>query len=112
MCLLVGLAVAVFCWGLQYKLSLYKAPDRVNALSLTAKLSDRESEGMAVAPLKAPITRAIVSADFALAVAVLALAMADGRGAKWWNVATELGSSFQPYRGLPAFSFRPPPSIS
>ena len=111
MCLLVGLAVAVFGWGLQYKLSLYKAPDRVNAVSLTAKLSDRESEGMVVALEKAPIFPAMMSAEFALVFAVLTLSLANDRTMELWSTSTELASSFRPHRGLPVFSFRPPPSI-
>ncbi len=111
MCLLVGLAVAVFCWGLQYKLSLYKAPDRVNAVSLTAKLSDRESEGMVVALVKAPIAPAMISAEFALVFALLTLTLANACNMESWSVATELASSIRPHRGLPVFSVRPPPSI-
>lgn len=112
MCLLVALAVAVFCWGLQYKLSLYKAPDRVSALSLTAKLSDRESEGLTIAPEQATDFPVAMIADFVLVLAVLSTSLIGSSRRHSWTRAMDLPISFRLHRGLPAFAFRPPPSIS
>lgn len=43
--LLMGLALSVFAWGLQYKLSLYQPPQSVSHRVPMAKLLSREEQG-------------------------------------------------------------------
>ena len=113
----LGLAIAVFVWGLQYKLSLYDPPHSTSHQIPEAKLLSRDEQ--------APVVESafVVSTDmwpviaqilpFTLLVFVLAsfhsygtqiLLHLGGEAKRPWSI------SCRP--GLTAFFFRPPPSLT
>lgn len=111
----VGLAISVFIWGLQYKLSLYYPPHSTYHQIPEAKLLSRNEQAPATEGL---LTSAKTAADvvggdlFALTLFVCALRLLPiFRGSQTvqerirpWLVS--LGAS------LNAFFFRPPPAFA
>jgi hypothetical protein len=112
--LFLGLALAVFAWGLQYKLSLYDPPQAASHEIPQAKLLSRhEQSGTSESPL---ITKTSVP-DKMMQTALLGLLFALFLA---WNMPRRLelfgkySDTRQPVRppdqaSLNAFFFRPPP---
>ena len=112
----LGLAISVFAWGLQYKLSLYDPPNSASHDIPEAKLLSR-NEQAAVDSLFVSSTEAwpVTAQAFSfvlLAFVWLGLSLAGTRifsylqreAKRPWRLA------YQP--GLNAFFFRPPPSLT
>jgi hypothetical protein len=110
-----GLALAVFTWGLQYKLSLYDPPEAPSHTIPEAKIlcEDEQAvvaDGVTIADTKIP-------ADLILACGVLSLflfahvppiAAAERRAEQ----DHELPRSVSCSAGMNAFFFRPPPALA
>ena len=116
-CVFLGLAISVFAWGLQYKLSLYDPPHSTSHEIPEAKLLSRDEratvvEGLFVSGTEAWPVIAHILPFRLLALVVLGLPFLvtqifrhQGREAKRpWRI------SCRP--GLNAFFFRPPPSLT
>jgi hypothetical protein len=113
----VGLALSVFTWGLQYKLSLYDPPDGASHGMPQAKLlSEAERVRVSESPLLRD-TRAsakvmcavVVSACFFCLLAASPLKEhASGQRRREANRPWYLGRR----AGLNAFFFRPPPTLA
>lgn len=112
----LGLAICVFTWGLQYKLSLYDAPNSASHQMPEAKLLSGNEQSKSVdSPLvegtKAPpaVVRALfldVFAAFLVAFALAYMAMASRRTKEIvfpWRLSCR--------HRMTAFFFRPPPVL-
>lgn len=111
----MALAVLVFAWGLQYKLSLYAGPDSMVRHMVKAKLlsNDKKIEAPAGIVLSAPsdahISHACVFPPVLASLFVLSLFGA--LFGSLWQVQTVEPSARAPFAaGLNAFFFRPPPT--
>jgi hypothetical protein len=110
----LGLAIAVFAWGLQYKLSLYDPPHSTSHQIPEAKLLSRDEQATVVEGLFVSGDEAGPGIAHILPFSLLAFVVLGlfprifrrlGRQAKRpWRV------SCRP--GLNAFFFRPPPSLT
>jgi hypothetical protein len=111
----VGLAISIFTWGLQYKVSLYYPPHSTYHQIPEAKLLSRDeqapaTEGLLIGSAKAPAD-VVGGVLFALTLFACALRLLPILGAtqteqertRPWLVS--LGAS------LNAFFFRPPPAF-
>ncbi len=113
----MGLAISVFAWGLQYKLSLYDPPHCSSHEMPEAKLLSRNEqatvvEGFFVSSTKAwPVIAQIL--PFSL-LALLFLGLSHTVMQSFHHLGRE---AKRPWRlscgpGLNAFFFRPPPSLT
>lgn len=111
---ILGLAIAVFAWGVHYKVSLYKHPPTAMHHGVSAKLlSDRERP---VADISVEIERAttpvIVVAGFCAALVLFTSLLLDPKQQSRWVLQRRFNSQRRP---LPQVSrqlfFRPPPSF-
>jgi hypothetical protein len=107
------LAVAVFTWGLQYKMSLYSPSSGLNASVPHAKLlSQKERPEPNVASIRpdstqdrSPVSYAILL--FASIVCSLVVAVI----VQTRSLSLDKGSRQQRFAALDFFSFRPPPEL-
>jgi hypothetical protein len=113
----VALALAVFTWGLGYKLSLYDPPQAKSHEIPQAKLLSKNEQAIAVqSPLlkdaKDPSTtvRKVLSAVVLLFAVTLGLPMAP----TFHRNVLDTGTPCPPRRfaALTSFFFRPPPVLS
>ncbi len=114
---LLGLAISVFTWGLQYKLSLYDPPQAISHQMPEAKLLSKEEQ---VSKTESPLLDAsktimkkmelILSSIFLL----ISLALNLRYALKPSGSVRDLRTSFRPrlLACLDAFFFRPPPVIA
>jgi hypothetical protein len=117
-CLLVGLAVAVFAWGLQYKLSLYHLEKAISQRVPEAKLLSKDEQPDA---LRGELTRAVPPRPDSLhsvwPASLIALLSLCGMLLRFtptlpgWTVGMRVLRTLRPPH-LPAFFFRPPPVLS
>jgi hypothetical protein len=110
----MGLALCVFTWGLQYKLSLYDPPQSVSHKIPTAKLLSRDEQAtsletplIGIAKLPAKIFQALLSTAFLSLLLPLSLLVTQ-------TLRHREQEFSQPWRlrssaSLNAFFFRPPP---
>ncbi len=109
---LLMLSMAVFGWGLQYKLSLYKGKDSISHLAPEAKLlsqKERPAVGQAVG------ARPAVLPAFPLLPALLILALAPSlsqAAARYARTGSTEGSRALLPPCLQAVFLRPPPVLS
>lgn len=109
---LLMLSMAVFGWGLQYKLSLYKSKDSISHLAPEAKLlsqKERPATGQAMdaRPSSEP-------GAFPLLPALLMLALTPDlsqAAARYVRTGSTEGSRIPLPPCLQAISFRPPPVL-
>jgi len=113
----LGLAICVFTWGLQYKLSLYDPPHSTSHQIPEAKLLSRNEEATAdESPLVrgaaawAVIVRAWLFDVFAFFLLALNLLCAPMFREKDGEVKRPWRTSCRP--SLNAFFFRPPPALT
>jgi hypothetical protein len=108
---LLMLSMAVFGWGLQYKLSLYKSKDSISHLAPEAKLlsqRERPATGQAMG------ARPSGPAAFPLLPALLMLALTGNlfqAAARYVRTGSTEGSRIPLPPCLQAISFRPPPVL-
>lgn len=113
----LGLAIAVFAWGLQYKLSLYDAPGSTSRQIPEAKLlSGNEQSAVAESPLMKTANTSpgvmpgllfTVLTSFLVGLGIASARIADRvsqERTRPWCVARR--------SGLAAFFFRPPPVLA
>lgn len=115
--LLLGLSVAVFAWGLKYKLSLYDPPQSISHSIPAAKLlsKDERASGAAdLGPATADRTSEVshlgsLQSIYFLVILVMSWSflLAETR-LRWPDFSL---TRFVPYVGLAIFSFRPPPTL-
>jgi hypothetical protein len=109
-----GLALSVFAWGLQYKVSLYDPPQSVSHTIPEAKLLSEDQQvavakGVTLADTKLPAERILFSGMFCLfllaplPVIFLAERRAEQDRRRPWS--TSCAASMN------AFFFRPPPVL-
>ncbi len=113
----LGLAISVFTWGLQYKLSLYDPPHSTSHQIPEAKLLSRNEQSTAgesplVAGTKAwaVIVHALLFDVFAFFLLALNLLRAPMFDPKDWETKRPWRTSCRP--SLNAFFFRPPPALT
>jgi len=107
------LAISVFAWGLQYKMSLYSPSSGLNASVPHAKLlSQKERPDSNVASIKpdstqdrSPVSYTIFLFASILCTLVVAVTV-QTRG-----LSLDKGSRLQRFAALDFFSFRPPPVL-
>jgi hypothetical protein len=112
---LLGLALSVFTWGVQYKLSLYDPPTAASHQMPKAKLlSKSERPAVAESPLlkdtkaSAGMICVIVTGLFCLLAPRLPNALASGHSGRKANWSCYLSRR----AALNAFFFRPPPTLA
>jgi hypothetical protein len=107
------LAIAVFGWGLQYKLSLYDAPDSNSNSALHAKLlseKERPASSFDVASTRSASPQSsIFYLAFLLIAIISSLHLAVSLRAR--TLLKNKESRQQRYAALDFFSFRPPPAL-
>jgi len=111
---LLMLSVAVFGWGLQYKLSLYQSKDSISHLAPEAKLlsqKERPTAGQALSAHPAELQ------SFTLLPALLSVTLASALGlfqaaARYVQTGSIEGSRAPMPSCLKALFFRPPPFLS
>jgi hypothetical protein len=112
----LGLAISVFTWGLQYKLSLYDPPQSTSHEIPEAKLLSKNEQttvgeglfiGTAVWPLIAQ-----VSLLGLLGFALLGLDLPGTQTFSYRGREAKRPWRFSCRSGLNAFFFRPPPSLT
>ena len=113
----LGLAISVFTWGLQYKLSLYDPPHSTSHQIPEAKLLSRnEQAAVGESPLiksteaSAVMTQASLFNVFTFFLLALNLLRAPMFSQQEWNVKRPWRISCRP--SLSAFFFRPPPALT
>jgi len=113
----LGLAIAVFAWGLQYKLSLYDPPHSNSHGMPEAKLLSRNEQASIVENLFVSSTDAWPVMAQILSFTLFAFVMV-GCHAPGVRIFRHLGrEAKRPWSiscrpGLSAFFFRPPPSLT
>ncbi len=109
--LIVGLAIAVFAWGLRYKLSLYNSASHTFHHVAAAKLlSNRERPANAAIQIERATTPTVVV--FVAAFVILASLMFDPRlQSKWLLLYADRPLSPHDPRALRQVNSRPPPSF-
>jgi hypothetical protein len=110
----LGLALCVFMWGLQYKLSLYDPPGSASHKMPTAKLLSKNEWGAGIEV--APVAKSSVfETEMRLALICLALPMLASmirlQRLVWVRRTSDIGCPWRQQLDatLSAFSFRPPP---
>lgn len=113
----LGLAIAVFAWGLQYKLSLYDPPHSTSHEIPEAKLLSRDEQAPVVESLFVISTDAwpVIAQILPFTLLAFVLAAFHSRGTQIFRHLG--GEAKRPWRiscrpGLTAFFFRPPPSLT
>ncbi len=113
----LGLAISVFVWGLQYKLSLYDPPHSSSRQIPEAKLLSRNEQAPLVERLFVTSTGAGQVIEQILPFTLLAFALVAFHS-RATQIFRHLGrEARRPWRvscrpGLTAFFFRPPPSLT
>ena len=110
---ILGLAVAVFAWGLHYKVSLYKsAPVDWHRVASAKLLSNRERPADIVVQVERAITPVIVPTVFCASLVLFTGLLLDPRRRSRWIVQRSLNLQLRPLPQIlrPLF-FRPPPSL-
>jgi hypothetical protein len=114
----MGLALSVFAWGLQYKLSLYDPPQSVSHRMPHAKLLSRDEQASSVeSPLvggaKAPSKQmAVVLCTVTFCFFLVALSL-PGKPVSPWRALDACRSRHLRRRpSLNVFFFRPPPILA
>lgn len=110
---ILGLAVAVFAWGLHYKVSLYKsAPVDWHHVASAKLLSNRERPADVVVQVERAMTPVVVPTVFCASLVLFTGFLLDPRRQSRWLVQRRLNPQRRP---LPQVScplfFRPPPSF-
>ena len=111
---LLGLAISVFTWGLQYKLSLYDPPQAISHQMPEAKLLSKEEQmSKAESPLLGASEMITKKMELILPsiFLLIALALKLRRALKPSGSVHDLRTPFRPrlLACLDAFFFRPPP---
>jgi hypothetical protein len=108
---LVALALAVFVWGLNYKLSLYDPPQASSHHMVAAKLlSNRERLTTAKIEFQEASNAALLLAVCALLLFVPLLLA--GKAQPSWTLLRMANSRKRPgFADIPQYFFRPPPSL-
>jgi hypothetical protein len=108
------LAVAVFGWGLQYKVSLYDLPgSHLNSVSHAKLLSEKERPASTFDLASSGLASLQPQSSFLLPTFFLASMMIGLSSAKspWTRVVSNHGKSRQHrFSASTFFSFRPPPA--
>lgn len=110
---ILGLAVAVFAWGLHYKVSLYKSPPVDWHHVASAKLlSNRERPANVVLQVERAMTPVVVPTVFCASLVLFTGLFIDPRRQSRWIVQRSLNPQRRPLpqASLPLF-FRPPPAL-
>ena len=113
----LGLAISVFAWGLQYKLSLYDPPHCTSHEIPEQKLLSRNEQATVVEGLLVSGTNAWPAIAHILPFSLLAFVLL-GLTPLVTQILRHLGGEAKrPWRvscrpGLNAFFFRPPPSLT
>ena len=111
----MGLALCVFVWGLQYKLSLYDSPKAASHQVPKAKLLSKNEQSTiseesihTQGKLPAKVLRGVTQPHLLILVAVFILGLPAVRQHQLW------ANSFCRIRrvNLDAFFVRPPPSLA
>jgi hypothetical protein len=113
----IALAVAVFIWGLGYKLSLYDPPQAKSHQIPQAKLLSKNEQAIAVqSPLlknakdpSTPVPRVLPGITLLLAVAFRLLRLPFFR---LCGLKTAVVRVRRDFAALTSFFFRPPPSLA
>lgn len=110
---ILGLAVAVFAWGLRYKLSLYKsAPVAVHHVSSAKLLSNRERPADVAVQVERATTPVVVPAVFCAALVRFSGLLLGPRQESRWTFQRALNWQRRPLpQALRPLFFRPPPSL-
>jgi hypothetical protein len=109
--LIVGLAIAVFAWGLRYKLSLYhSAPQPTHRVVLAKLLSNRERPADTVVQIERATTPDIVVILSAIVVLTAVFALDSKLQSQWlFRYASGLPVHTRDPRALRRIESRPPP---
>ena len=117
---LLGLALCVFSWGLQYKLSLYDPPQALSHEIPSAKLLSKEeqaeaSESPLVSPGKSKDRQRQTILPAAAAFGIVSLLLGVARFPSLLSAGAWLRPERRAFRlltgpALSAFFFRPPPA--
>jgi hypothetical protein len=109
---LIALALAVFVWGLSYKLSLYDPPQASSHHMVAAKLlSNRERLTTAKIELQGASNAASLLAVCALLPLFVPLLLV-GKAQPSWTLLRIANSRKRPgFADVPQYFFRPPPSL-
>jgi len=110
------LALAVFAWGLQYKLSLYDPPQAASHQMAHAKLLSKDQQSPAVAHLVIAREETSIGAVVAGYSFVIFFLLLNHRTALSLLVQQRLNEisrrrPVRPFADMNALFFRPPPSI-
>lgn len=111
----LGLAICVFTWGLQYKLSLYEPPQAVSHRVVQAKLLSEDEQSIATpdrlavrAKLTDKVTNTVLAAMFLILFTVPLLLNTPASG----QLADRSNPSWHPRRTPWSIRFvRPPPAL-
>ena len=114
----LGVALSVFAWGLQYKLSLYDAPQAVSHSMPSAKLLSKDEQSIpSNSPLVIPSKSGAKAMTDMLSAGLLPLNLAFMLGF-WRDNAAAVGRRvvnrplyLRVDTNLTAFFFRPPPVL-
>lgn len=110
---ILGLAVAVFAWGLRYKISLYKtAPVAAHHVASAKLLSNRERPANMIVEIERATTPVVVPTVFCATLVLFAGLLLDPRQQSRWAFQRELNWQRRPLpQALRPLYFRPPPSL-
>lgn len=110
---ILGLAVAVFAWGVHYKTSLYKsAPVDWHRVASAKLLSNRERPADVVVRVERAMTPVVVPTVFCASLVLFTGLLLDPRRRSRWIVQRSLNPQRRPLpQVLRPLSFRPPPSL-
>lgn len=110
---ILGLAVAVFAWGLRYKLSLYKsAPVALHHVSSAKLLSNRERPANVIVEIERATMPVVVPAVFCATLLLFTGLLLDPRQQSRWAFQRDLNWRRRPHpQALRPLFFRPPPSL-
>ncbi len=107
--LTIGLAVAIFAWGLHYKLSLYRSATRTVHHTVAAKLiSDRERSADTIAQIERVVVPALLV--FSALLTLLASSIVDAKRQSVWLLQRTIDPRLRPAPAvLRQLYSRPPP---
>jgi hypothetical protein len=111
---LLMLSMAVFGWGLQYKLSLYKSKDSISHLAPEAKLLSQKERPVTGQAMDVRPSEPSEPGAFPLLPALLMLALTPGlfqAAARYVRTGSTEGSRIPLPPCLQPISFRPPPVL-
>lgn len=115
--LFLGLAISVFTWGLQYKLSLYDPPQAISHQIPEAKLLSKNEQTIEkknpildVSGASAKAVQLMLSSIFLLISLALNLLHAPMSVERERDA--QLPWHFERFASLSAFFFRPPPALA